>query len=317
MEPWYKNQILSKLNNDSKVMIGLGDSFTSGEDACSIELWEKYNWDLSNASKEIDEDLSRSFLENSWVHQICKNYLYDYIPINLGIPGRGNRAAIKEIYFHPEFELNKKKEIIVIYMLSGMERFDFVHDNYNEFHHFRTIWPRIDYTKKISDQQTLWNAYSEHIWGGRFGVTELLFNVAEVKNWCKAHNAKLMVLSAFRPDYQKEEFIRLLKTISDNDLNKKEDYLEMLVDIIDWDNFVRLSGYNCVTDFLCALEGREDLISGDFFAVSEKFYNYSHSHKKLSENGFISKSGHPSFKGHYEIAKQLYENIKMEKFFKL
>ena len=43
--------------------------------------------------------------------------------------GRGNRAAIKELYFHPEFDYKNKNDIIVVLMLSGMERFDFVHSN--------------------------------------------------------------------------------------------------------------------------------------------------------------------------------------------
>lgn len=317
MESWYKQEILNKLSSESKILIGLGDSFTRGEDACSIEIWEKYNWDLSKSSTLSDIELSKSFYENSWVNKLCKNYLNDFVPINLGMSGRGNRAAIKEIYLNPEFDYQNKKEIIVVFMLSGMERFDFVHDNFDNHFHFKTMWPKLDHRVSNNPEKNLWNAYFEHVWGERFGVTELLLNISEIKVWCKAHNAKLMLISAFRPDYQKNEFLRILKLIKDNPLNNNEDYLNKLVEIVDWENFIRPGGFRCVTDFLCHLENRDDLITEDLFALSAKFYEYSFSHEKLSDKGFMSKSGHPSLYGHEEIAKQIYNAYKEKKFIKL
>ena len=55
MFDWYKYdriKLLSKQNYNSKIIIGLGDSFTQGQGACSNELYEKYDWDLNNVKKE-------------------------------------------------------------------------------------------------------------------------------------------------------------------------------------------------------------------------------------------------------------------------
>ena len=90
----------SKINitEDSKIVISLGDSFTQGEGACSIDIWEKYNWDLKKMSdRESRYDIDISNLENSWVHKLCSNHLTDFTPINMGMTGRGNRAAMKEL----------------------------------------------------------------------------------------------------------------------------------------------------------------------------------------------------------------------------
>ena len=48
MYRWQKENI--KIDKDSKIIIGLGDSFTQGEGACSVDVWEKYNWDLKKMS---------------------------------------------------------------------------------------------------------------------------------------------------------------------------------------------------------------------------------------------------------------------------
>ena len=126
MLDWYKDELIERKKNKSKILIGLGDSFTQGQGACSIELWEKYNWDLGTSSEIDNHDLLKSSYENSWVNKICENYLTEYTPINLGMTGRGNRAAVKELYLHPDLQLEKSNEIIVVFMLTGMERFDFI-----------------------------------------------------------------------------------------------------------------------------------------------------------------------------------------------
>jgi hypothetical protein len=64
MHHFRKNQI--KINKNSKILIGLGDSFTQGEGACSVDVWEKCDWDLKKMSdREIRLDVDKSNFEKS------------------------------------------------------------------------------------------------------------------------------------------------------------------------------------------------------------------------------------------------------------
>ena len=112
------------ITSESKIVIGLGDSFTQGQGACKNEIWEKHNYSFDSMYKH-HETLVEEY-KGSWVNQLCENHLTDYIPVNLGLRGCGNRAAVKELHLHPELNLERAKEKIVIFLLSGMERFDFV-----------------------------------------------------------------------------------------------------------------------------------------------------------------------------------------------
>ena len=78
MFDWYKYPLIRKLNSESKVVIGIGDSFTQGQGACPVEIWEKYDWNLKNLPSSEEQNIDNIFYENSWVNQLCKNHLTDY-----------------------------------------------------------------------------------------------------------------------------------------------------------------------------------------------------------------------------------------------
>ena len=196
----YRIDSFERLKNKDKVIIALGDSFARGQGACTLEFGRKYNWDWysSNLTLNDKKEISKCFYDNSWVHQLCKNHLNDFEPLNLGLTGRGNRATIKELYLCPEMNLHEKKEIIVIFMLTGMERYDFVLSEFDENSFFKTMWPKLDDRVSDNPDKNLWESYSKNVWSDRFAIMELLLNVAELKTWCKSHNAKLLMISAFR-----------------------------------------------------------------------------------------------------------------------
>ena len=223
--------------------------------------------------------------------------------------GRGNRGAVKELYLHPELNLESIEEKIVIFMLTGIERFDFIHKNLHEHIHFLTIWPD---PMAQGDHAKLWAEYYESIWSDKFGIIEMLLSIAEAKTWCKANNAKLYLVSAFRPEYERQPFIRgIMGDIDDeeNYLYKQTEYIKSLVDIVDWKNFIRPNGFKCVSDFLCSLENKDDLIEE---VGSAKYYKFAGKIKKLSPKGYITNCAHPSQKGHEAIAKSIYESINKE-----
>ena len=300
MYTWQEKKI--NINEESKILIGLGDSFTQGHGACDIKIWDKYKWDDKKMYEEYFHDVVESGFNNSWVNQLCKNHLTDFIPINFGLSGRGNRAAAKELYLHPELNIELAKEKIVVYMLTGYERFDFVNKDYEVGHHkFNTMWPTTDCG---NDLRTVGNEYMNHVWSDRMGLIELLLNIAEVKNWCKVHNAKFILTSAFTPTINKQ-FMN--DHIIGDLLYGKESHVEKLVNIIDWDEFFYPDGFRCITDYLLSLEERTDLIN-EF--SSWNYYEFAYGHKKMTPKGYITKCAHPSDDGHKEIAKLLYERIK-------
>ena len=208
---WYKYDIIRKLQTRAhkQVVIGLGDSFTQGAGAVSDELWERCDWDVDKIKTCDTWDYEIAYYENSWVTKLCKNHLVNYIPINMGMIGRGNRAAVKELYLHPELELEKIQDKIVIFMMTGMERFDFVHKYFFEHIHFNTIWP---VSNDKNEDGELWDAYGKHNYSERTSIIETLLAVAELKTWCKLNNAKLILTSAFRPDYNREYFLENIKS---------------------------------------------------------------------------------------------------------
>ena len=307
---WYKYDIIRKLNarTHKQVVIGLGDSFTQGAGAVSEELWEKCNWDVDKIKTFETWDYEIAYYENSWVHQLCKNHLVNYIPINMGMIGRGNRGAVKELYLHPEIDFDSIQEKIVVFMLSGLERFDFVHKQFFEHIHFNTIWPASNLINKDGE---LWDAYGKHNYSDRTAIIELLMTIAELKTWCKLHNAKLIITSAFRPEYNREYFLENI--LNDDELPDSENYLkknnpdyaERLIDIIKWDEFLYPNGYKSFADYLCHLEGRDDLITNTDIA----YYNFAKNLEKLSPNGYITNCAHPSIKGHEAIAEVIFEHI--------
>lgn len=297
---WKKRNI--KINEDSKILIGLGDSFTQGTGACSLELWEKYNWNINEINKIKNIEVLESNYENSWVNKICKNHLTDFIPINFGLQGKGNRATLKELYLHPDLGIERAKEIIVVFMLSGYERFDFINSEYHEHGHFVTMWPNMG--EKVP-QKELWDAYVEHIWSDRFGVMELLLNMMEVQMWCKSNNARCVFLSSFTPNIRREKLIEIIKGEDKKSyLYQQNDYIESLIDSINWDNFLYINNKNCVSDYLLELENKESLINDK---TSWSFHEFAFKFDKLSPKKYITKCAHPSYNGHIKIAEQIYK----------
>ena len=278
-----------KITSESKIVIGLGDSFTQGQGSCSIETWERFNYDLK--SIQSDPHVIFENYENSWVNQLCKYHLTDYIPINFGMSGCGNRATVKQLYLHPELNIESAKEKIVIFLLSGMERFDFVNRDFNDHHTFFAMWPNP--WDETSTHKDLWKIYSESIWSDKFGYIELLLNISEAQMWAKANNAKFILGSAFRTDYQLSNFENIFT----------DDRTKSLVDIINWDNYIYPGGYPSFTDLLVHLEDRDDLFGYGF-------YGWAFSQEKMTPKQYFTKCGHPSFKGHKVIADELYEFIK-------
>jgi hypothetical protein len=296
---YYPHTQENRITEDTKLLIGIGDSFCAGRGACSIEIWEKYGWDMERMYSEGGEEVEASNYANSWVNQLCKNHMSDWTPLNLGMSGKGNRYAVKELMVNPLLGIEKAKEKIVVFAVSGFERFDLAKDLIGE-EHFTTQWPVYAHYKenKIGySDLTLENGDS--LYSEKFVISEFILNIIELVNWCKLHNAKLLLISAFTPEFNKNHFIDVLSPYATSVLGQMK--LDELIWTVPWERIIRPLGFSCITDMLMHLEGWEDKMPGYGFRNMKI--------ETIGPNGYMTKCQHPSEKGHKLLAEIIYEHI--------
>jgi len=334
----YKRQIV-EINQDlkrtKKAIIALGCSFTQGQGALDDKLYDHYKWkyiregeplvpDISkkerdailknypDVTKQLTGDLDFTFLEykNAYVNVLCKKYLQsEYTPINLGMRGCGNRATIKELYLHPEIFWDYAEEIIVIFSPSGLERFDFVNDTYDDHYRWVAMWPHYNSMEKKSARRSLWEGYNKCIWSEKSEIIEQICHVQELISWCKNKNAKLIITPAFDKKYDREYFRHMLgqEIIRDNNghtfkktlFNKHSDW--KLASLYPWNNFFYPDGYKTFSELALANDD----------GVDDKTDHYFQFLGKRSPQGWITPCAHPGQKAHDLFAKLLANHINL------
>lgn len=296
---YYPHTQENKITKDTKLLIGIGDSFCAGRGACSIELWEKYGWDMERMYGEGGAEVEESNYKNSWVNQLCKNHMPDWTPLNLGMSGKGNRYAIKELMVNPLLGIEKAKEKIVVFAVSGFERFDLAKDLVGE-EHFTTQWPVYgDYKEKKLGYSELTLENGDSLYSEKFVISEFILNIIELMNWCKLHNAKLLLMSAFTPEFNKNHFIDVLSPNVTSVLGQMK--LDELIWSVPWERIIRPLGFSCITDMLMHLEGWDKDLPGYGFRNMKI--------ETIGPNGYMTKCQHPSEKGHKLLAEIIYEHI--------
>ena len=274
------------INEGDNVIIGLGDSFTQGLGAYSIETWESipskpatYNIDGQKFLKEQGE--------NNWVRQLAKSL--NYKTYNLGINGGGNRAAVREMFLNrlP----NNMGNVIVILMATGIERYDFIKQSdatagINWHQKWQTIWPVISDRGPIS---RLEKEYMDQIWSARNDTLEFLFNVNDAKNYCIAKGYTFLFCSAFDTVINKADLLKHLD-------NKKEH-----IDLIDWNDFIAPEPHKTLMNMVSVLEGIEP-----FKSMHELFYKCG---KMTVPSKYLTPCTHWNKAGHAVVAEYLFGEI--------
>lgn len=293
--------LLPKINPGDKVIIGLGDSFTQGNGAYTDATWDKFNGKIDTHTREPAMLLEQA--EGSWVTQLCRNHMPGWKPVNYGLSGCGNRAALKEIYMYPGIELNKASKGIVIYMMTGLERFDFFNKGKSSiFNNFQTMWP--NYWDTGSTAPGLWKAYSDYVHSDKFMAGECVLHLLDVQEFCRARNFKLIVTSAFDQRINRDWLYKSLGVTMFKKSPKK------LVDQFDWSTFYNPicprtilpdTNYSSFLEYLLDLEGNRDMIRGSFW---EHYTNLD------KPNKYITNCAHPTRLGHAVIAESLFDHIR-------
>jgi hypothetical protein len=277
------DKVIPKINPGDNIVIGLGDSFTQGVGSWSRETYKEYNGFIDPL--KIPKHLEIDMYEYSWVSQLCRNHLTNYKPINLGNMGKGNRASVKELYLNPQIDFNNANDVIVMLMLSGIERFDFINREFNR-HHFIAMWPNP--WDKNSTHKQLWEAYARDLWSEKFVCLEALLNIQEADMFCKANGWKFVVASAFDQRVTREHFITHCG--SEN---------TQLIDTIPWDKFLYPNGCKSFMELLLNYDGHPELVDGAFY----EYYS-----KLPYPTELITNCMHPTREGYRIMADEIYKH---------
>jgi hypothetical protein len=199
----------------NKYIIGLGCSWTQGEGGYPDEIWHQYNGRPQISLRGHDDYHIRHYEhENSWVNVLCRDHFTDHTPINLGVKGIGNKAAIEQLHFCDKIDWDNSTGTIVL-LLSGFERLDLpsTHggsngqdDGYSngEYCHYKwnTAWP-------ADADNKFWKLYAKELWSERFVATGQMLALLNLQAFAKSKGFNLVVANAF--NQRKEGVIEYLR----------------------------------------------------------------------------------------------------------
>ena len=279
------DEIMPKVKKGEKIVVGLGDSFTHGIGSWDPEVYKQHNGKIDVL--KMDRQLQIDAYKNSWVNVLCDEFLKDYKPINLGVMGTGNRAASSELQLYPEIEMENAKHGIVIFALSGLERFDFINRDFPNHHHFYTMWP--NHWDKNATNKKLWEVYAKDLYSEKFAFIETIIAVKNAYTFAKSMNWDFVFANAFDNRFTRERMHREIEAQGH------------LTESLPWDCYFAPDACDTLIEDLLNLEGRPELKDGGF-------YPYYTNLAEPSE--YITNCAHPSKMGHKRIAYQFYNHLR-------
>ena len=285
-----------------KYIIGLGCSWTQGEGGYPEHIWQEYNGRVQLRGVD-DYHLRQYEHNNSWVNVLARDHFPDYTPVNLGVRGIGNRAAVHQLHFCDRVDFNNSTGIIVL-MLSGFERYDFFqtnpkrpggqddHYSFGDYVHYkwRTMWPIPDCNQNEND---LWTCYAHHLWSEQFVASEQMMALLDLQTFAKAYGYKVVVANAFN---QRKEGIK--EYLRDN--------TGRLSDKFDWNTYVHDSTpFSAFVQKLVELDG---LMPANSWQGFHPFY-----HKLAWPSKYLTncEGAHPTLEGYRVIGQHLADFIKL------
>ena len=290
-----------------KYIIGLGCSWTQGEGGYPEEIWKQYNGRVQ--LRGVDDYCLRHYEhENSWVNVLCRDHFPDYEPVNLGVRGIGNRAAVGQLHFCDKVDFNNSTGIIVL-MLSGFERFDvFQQDPYgsdnhddmystNKYRHYkwRTAWPVPG--QKTGDAE-FFHVYGKHLWSEQFVAAHQMCNLLDLQTFAKAYGYKVVVANGFNwrePNISMNQYLR--------------DNAGYLFDKFDWSTYIHeTTPYTAFVQKLVELDG---LIPPHDW---RNFFQYYHKRDYPAKYLTNCEGAHPTVDGYKVIGSELAEFIKSRRY---
>jgi len=293
------------MSTKTKYIIGLGCSWTQGEGGYPDEIVKEYNGRVQKSNRcKNDYHLRKYEHENSWVNVLCRDYFTDHIPVNLGVKGCGNRAAVHQLNFCDIVDWQNATGTVIL-MMSGMERYDFLvenpkhkspdpdHYSNGEFVHnkWRTAWP---YDKSDGEPDPVWSVYARYLWSEQFQACHAMLVLLDLENFCKARNFNLVIANGFNS--QNSNGVKAYLS----------EYAGGLVDKLDWNNyFHNFVDYHAMLQKLIELDG---LVPVDHYRGG--YFNYYQSRDWPAKYLTNCEGAHPTIEGYKVIADELAKFIK-------
>ena len=285
-------------------IIGLGCSWTQGEGGYPDEIWQQYNGRPQISLRGHDDYHIRHYEhENSWVNVLCRDHFTDHTPINLGIKGIGNRAAVHQLHFCDKVDFSNSEGIIV-FMLSGFERYDAFtpnpnHDDgqddgysNNEYVHYkwRTAWP-------FDTADLFWKTYAKELWSEQFVASNTMMALLDAQTFAKSVGYKLVVANAFNQ-------------VNNGDIySYLKEHTGKLVDKFDWSCYIHnTTEHNALIQRLVELDGILPL--SDW----KEYHGFYSGRDWPAEYLTNCEGAHPTIKGYKVIADELANFVKYKKY---
>lgn len=262
---------------NKKLLIGLGCSWTQGEGG-----FPDYHYIMDLRRKEkYDIDIKK--LENyySWVNVLAQDYIGNCDSINLGSRGNGNRAAARYLYLN-NANLQSYEKVIVIFMLSGLARFDVVDSDPSKTDkpvNFFTLWPN-NTTKSYR-----W--YAKNMYSENAAYWDTFFSILEVQTFCKAHNLEFVFCNSFDDDLK---------------LDYKK-YIKKQIDLVNWNRFIHHDVE--YSSFLKKIVEKEKRCKCSMW--------YEYYTKLQNPTTYLTPCIHPTIAGYRLIASEIYNWLNYKK----
>jgi len=265
-------------------MIGIGDSWCSGEGAWPDWLLKKYNYDVQYAKHRsavpLEQDklaeIEKEEQKYCWLTQLCEQHFPDYTAVNLGLPGKGNIAAAQQL---KTLDLDlENNDFIILYCLTTYDRYDIYNVDRN---YWETYFP--DAGRLIENDTEIEYYfsyfYAKHLWCKEFAEFNTLSSLIDVQNFAKAFGGKMLFFNGFNQD----------RLTPESSLYKKINWAQCLHTYTEYKSFL---------DWLLSMEMKN--IPADVNPIE-----YLRSLSKPSEYLTQCLGAHPTIKGHAMIAQEI------------
>lgn len=234
----------------------MGCSWTAGEGGWTDEIFKQYTEGRVQIALrgKSDYHLRKMEHENSWVNVLCRDHFPEYTPINLGVKGIGNRAAVHQLHFCDKVDFNNSTGILIL-LWSGFERFDLFQqhpilqysteddrysNNYYKHYKWRTLWP----VPSEGKGDLAWDCYARELWSEDFVASNQIITLLDLQTFAKAYNFKIVIANAFN---QRNEGV----------LPYLQEHAPVLYDKVDWSNYLHNTvDYTAFMEKLVDLDGK-------------------------------------------------------------
>ena len=257
------------MQNNTKIIIGIGDSWTQGEGGYPEHIWKENN---GRMWKKLDESMHLIPIEheNSWVNRLGQ--LLGYNSINLGQRAIGNRGAVRTLYLN---DFSQYTSGTVILILTGFDRFDLFSSSWASDHYkFRTLWPFMTHKEEHA-------FYGRNLYSEEAAAVETACSILEAQTFAKANGFDFIFGNGFEIRGQ-EYLTEMCPTVS----NK-----------IDWSRCIHThTDYDCFARLFVRLDG---LCADDYETVAD-FYP-----KMDWPATYMTNDMHPTVEGYKLIAREI------------